>query len=64
MSELASWCGASDACFSQSTGGSDVTMTDLKENVLSVGQEMTGDESSEPSPFSQLQLAFPVRETR
>ena len=31
-----------------------------EENVPSVGQEMTGGESSEPSPFFQLQLVFPV----
>ena len=46
-------------CELRSTCRSDDTMTDIEEDVLSVGQEMTGDESSEPSPLSQLQLAFP-----
>ena len=62
VSELASWWGASDTCLSQSTGGSDVTMMDPEEDVLLVGQAKTGDESSEPSPLSHLQLASPVCE--
>ena len=60
MSELAS----SDACFTQSTHGSDVTMTDTEENVPSAGQGMTGSARSELSPVFQLQLMFPVCEVR
>ena len=60
MSELA----ISDACFSQSTDGSDVAMTDIEENVPSGGLGMTGSVSSELSPVFQLQLVFPVWEVR
>ena len=56
MSRLAS----PDACFLQSTDGSDVAMTDIEENVPSAGQGMTGSVSSELSPVFQLQLMFPV----
>ena len=49
---------------SQSTGGSDVAMTDIEGNVLSAGLGMTGGESSELSPVFQLQLMFQVRGAR
>ena len=52
MSELATWRGASDACDSQSACGSDVASMDPEENALSVGQEMTGGESSPRRSFS------------
>ena len=62
MSDPASWSGASDTCPFQS--GSDVEMSDLEEGVITGGTVMTGDESNEALPLSQLQHASPVRKTR
>ena len=49
---------------SQSSKGSDVAMTDIEENVPSVGQEMTGSVSSELQPVFEVQPMFPVWEAR
>ena len=59
-SELA----GSDACFSQSTDGSDVAMTDFEENVPSAGQGATGSVRSELLPVFQPQLTFPAWDAR
>ena len=65
MSGPASRSGASDSCLSKSTGGSDVTMSDLEETAFMGGQLMTGRrEHHAPAALSVAELASPAWETR